>query len=188
MIELSACIVHSIAACDAQVVSGVPTVSAEALFDTQREAFLLQRSTMFFLRGALFVVSLSSCATIHRPTTAARLQHGACATGPECAAAATALLVDWMLGYELGPNGERTGAAYRNATVPAGIALAARAVALDPGGADAAVAQSTALLLQWRWTDAATEARRAVALNSSNPGAWAWLAKVQTALVDLNGA
>ena len=49
------------------------------------------------------------------------------------------LFVSWMLGFELGPNNETTGSAYRLATIPAGRALATRAVQLDRGSSEAAV-------------------------------------------------
>jgi tetratricopeptide (TPR) repeat protein len=93
-----------------------------------------------------------------------------------------------MLGFELGPHNETTGTTYRAATFPPGQALANRAVKLGPSCSQAAVVNSTALVLDWQWAGAIAEAHRAVRLNKSDPDAWAWLSKVQTALVDLDGA
>jgi hypothetical protein len=111
-----------------------------------------------------------------------------CTTGPTCAAQANDLFFSWMLGFELGPHNETTGAAYRNSTFPLGQALASKAVEIDPACSEAAVANSTARVLDWQWKAAVVEANRAVGLNKSSPGAWAWLSKIQTALVDLDGA
>lgn len=122
-----------------------------------------------------------SCPAWHSPTAE-------CATADECAIQAQSLLASWMLGFERGPHNETTGADYRRCTFPQGRTLASRAVTLGPRSSAAAVANSTALLLDFEWEAAAAEARRALALNRSDAGAWSWLSKVQTALLDLDGA
>lgn len=119
----------------------------------------------------------------------ARAAPPACATGPACAALAQVHFTDWMYGFERGPDNETSGLAYRAGAMAGGKALAARAVELAPACSVCAVAQSTALLLDWAWDDATAFARRATALNASEPLAWAWLSKVLTGpQLDLDGA
>ena len=115
-------------------------------------------------------------------------QQQQCDTGASCAAASLALLLPWQLGFEHGPGNTTTGAAFRAATVPRATVLASRAVALDPQSATAAVARSTALLLDFQWAAAAAEADRAAALNRSDPAVLQWLTKIQTSQQQLAAA
>ncbi|MBK5186672.1 MAG: protein kinase [Gemmatimonadaceae bacterium] len=80
------------------------------------------------------------------------------------------------------------GGARADSVIPLAEAHALRALALDPGLADAHLALGDVRVHQWRWADAERELDRSVSLDPSNPTVHIWHAELLLGMGEVNEA
>ena len=89
------------------------------------------------------------------------------------------------MSYDLLPD---YGGARVDSVIPIAEEHAERALALDPGLADAHLALGDVRVHQWRWADAERELDRSVSLDPSNPTVHLWHAELLLGMGDVAGA